>query len=325
MLFSRDPGAANVMIAIYRDLTGSTANLETPVCALRDRVGNSVIDIFVKDFASDLWHISDHKTRNWPAELEEADNAKLAEWLVEKEFSLLITGVSDVDDDTPQRLWRAAATASISTHVFLDGDMNVRERFLLDNNIILPDEIYTHSEQAQNIIAQLGGRRDTIHNIENPYLRHIRLGLISGGTRSSFEKRLEWQVDQGESVVLFASENVAELTVFGKPCRYDEMKILNNLYNRLADGRVSFIDTRISNPILIVRPHPKDRPGKYVGFLKASQNKGGVRVVIDETSDAIGSICAADIVVGMKSSLLMEAKHLGVPGYCLLSDWVDQK
>jgi hypothetical protein len=110
-------------------------------------------------------------------------------------------------------------------------------------------------------------------------------------------------------VVLFASENVRELTgVLGKPKNYDEFQVLERLLGMVEKGWKLGQD--VFDPettVVVIRPHPKETPGKFDSYVGRSP----VSLVVENASDHIEAILAADVVTGMTSMMLLEAEFLG--------------
>jgi hypothetical protein len=60
---------------------------------------------------------------------------------------------------------------------------------------------------------------------------------------------------------------------------------------------------------VLVRPHPRDREGKYDATI--ARHSGPPRVVVSADGSPDAVLLAADLVTGMNSSLLYEALALG--------------
>lgn len=121
----------------------------------------------------------------------------------------------------------------------------------------------------------------------------------------------------GERIVLFASECGAEMAEWGLDVAHDEFACLDRLIRLMRRGAADLGPVRIVGDcaLVVIRPHPKDRPGKYDAYAQAGP---APRVLVDAGGDGIEAVLTADAVVGMDSSLLYEAEALGKPAISLL-------
>lgn len=183
------------------------------------------------------------------------------------------------------RLARAAAKPVV---VFLDHWVQYRERFLLGDSEILPDEIWVGDEYAERI-----ARREfaslIIRNVGNPYLDDVRAELALADRRSSGAR---------PSTVLYVCEPVAEhaLRQYGdaRHWGYTEEDALDYFFARRA--RLGLADRRV-----VLRPHPSEPAGKYDRVPRRfgpSVTIGGQRSLAEEIADS-------DVVVGCESMAMV--------------------
>lgn len=93
---------------------------------------------------------------------------------------------------------------------------------------------------------------------------------------------------------------------------YDEVALLESFLTALETSAHPAAAGRTSEAIsLVVRPHPRDSVSKYQSY--AGRRASGLNVVVSAAGDPVTAMASADIVVGMNSSLLHEAKAIGCP------------
>lgn len=289
VLYSRDPGGTNQMIALHVVLTGAEAPSSPDVAALKIRVGDRPLRVVAKDQALAFW-----KRAGVPAEIWDGD---VTSW-PEPHAEALLTATSDIDDRSPQRLWRWAADRSIFTAAFVDGPHTPDQRFRTEDGArIVPDLIFASDRESLGALADAGLPADRLRLAGALHEVRVRALARAVGPERIASLRRHWDAQPGERVVLFASDCGREIAAAGRAMAYDEIEGLQRLL-RGKPGRV------------VIRPHPKDTPGKYQSFVSDL-----VRVSSEE--DSIAAILAADVVAGMASALLVEATVLQRPARSL--------
>jgi hypothetical protein len=66
--------------------------------------------------------------------------------------------------------------------------------------------------------------------------------------------------------------------------------------------------------MVVIRPHPRDTLGKYDRYRRAA----APGVIVSDQGAPLEAILAADLVLGMDSALLFEARTLGRPALSLV-------
>lgn len=285
VLFSRDPGGTNQLIALHAVLSGVEAPPSPDVAALKDRVAGQPLRVVAKDQAVAFWQRAGQAVENW--------NGDLATW-PEPQVAALLTATSDIDDRTPQLLWRWAAQRGIFTAAFVDGPHTPDQRFrMADGARIVPEQIFASDPETLHALAEAGLPADRLRLAGPLHEARVRALARAVGADRIATLRRHWGAQPGERVVLFASDCGREIAAAGRPMAYDEVEGLERMLRRTS-GRV------------IIRPHPKDTPGKYQSFVSN-------RVRVSSEEDSIAAILAADVVAGMASALLVEATVLERP------------
>ena len=121
----------------------------------------------------------------------------------------------------------------------------------------------------------------------------------------------------GRRIILFASECGSEMRLVGRAVPYDEFKALDSLLDAVKRGLPLCGQVfAASDTTIVIRPHPRDRVGKYDQFTIAAAN--GPEIRVSDAGAPEQAVLAADLVVGMDSQLLREAEALGRPAFSLL-------
>jgi len=198
----------------------------------------------------------------------------------------------------------------IPTSAFVDHYTQFRSRFVLGDDLILPDEIHVLDERAYKMALGAGLPQDRIHITGNPYHDYLRRWTTST-SRSDLWIKLGF-VDSPGPVLLFAPDplsNVGGIDKFGS----DERLIFRYLIDALEE---------IGGPIqLVIKAHPNQNIEYLKSELDNRNNKVGIRcfIVGPEIDSALNDlIVRSDLVIGMFSSLIVEAEILGIPTLRLL-------
>ncbi|MBL8833919.1 MAG: hypothetical protein JNL71_16130 [Rhodospirillales bacterium] len=232
-----------------------------------------------------------------------AREAAAVSFLRARGVGVVVTGTSDVDEDLDRILWAAARSAGIESHVFLDHPANLAARFRdAGGELLLPDKLYAPDEGYRAALAAA--------SVDFPDLRivgPIHENRLAAGRTAAFAARGKlralWGATDCDHVVLFASECGREMEAVGRKAPYDEIVELTKYTENLARSGAG------TRTILVVRPHPRDAAGKYDAWSKAAPAM--LRCVVSAAGAPAEAILAADLVVGMDSTMLREARVLG--------------
>jgi len=304
--FSRDPGAANVLIALF-EMAQTSSPFEGPpglrplLDALREERPHNV---YAKDYAVAFWQRAGIPVLPW---------SNIAAVFTERP-SLLITGTTDIDDDTDRLLWLMARQLGVPSHAFLDHPANLEQRFVAGGNTHHhPDWVYVPADSYIPPLLDIGFTPTAIRVAGPLHLDRVRR---IGRNSDAGPLRRSW-AGEGRTVILFASECASEMRAAGRDSPYDEFLALEALLAAIADntqlaGRTIDRD----NVVVVVRPHPRDRQGKFADLMH-EHDRANLIISSDGTPEQ--AILAADIIAGMDSQLLQEAAALGKPVCRLLT------
>src|SRR5687767_440769 len=100
------------MIALHAVLTRAEAPPSTDLAALLSRVADRPLRVVAKDQALEFWRRAGVVAEPWDGDMHA--------WPAHSADAVL-TATSDVDDQSPQALWRWAAARKIFAAAFVDG------------------------------------------------------------------------------------------------------------------------------------------------------------------------------------------------------------
>lgn len=311
LVFSRDPGGTGQLIALLEALRRQGM---TPAPApVQAALGDRPMAIFARGVARDLWRRAGVEAEDWDQACPAGDIARLC---AEHGVGAILTGTSDVDEPTDRALWRYAADQRTPSAAILDHEANMAARFHDAQGWIWPDLILAPDAACADAVLAAGAPEGAV--IRTPDFRAARLARSRRGGAPDRRAaiRRSWGCAEGERAILFASECGREMQAAGRVYPYDEIAMLDRLGLMLAQARGRGALSAPPDAIwLVIRPHPRDIAGKYAAF----QPPPPLRVAVDETPSPEDAILAADVIVGMQSTLLLDAATLGVSAVSLTS------
>jgi hypothetical protein len=309
LVFSRDPGPTNELIATLDALSDIKSCRGNPGLEALAAVRGFALPprIVTRPPGDGLWRDAGYSVELWDGKDEEAASALLSGSGV---LSVL-TGTSDLDEPGDRALWAAARSLGIESHAVLDHPAGLAERFRNPNGrMSWPDWLYVSDEVFARRLSDIGAPAERIRMIGD--LHHLRLRRIAG-KRSPEEigaLRGKWGAGESDFVLLFVSECTAEMTLFGYKSTYVETEVLDSMLRTLKEGSAPWggaIDP--SSLLVIVRAHPRDKKDKYRDVIDRWREQLRINATVEGAPDL--AILAADITVGMNSSMLYEANLLG--------------
>lgn len=211
-----------------------------------------------------------------------------------KESELLISGTgwaSDVEHESR----RNAKKNGIKSVAVLDHWVNYLERFIRNNEQILPDEIWVADKYALDLALAIFPNTQILQ-ITNYYL----------------EKQLK-------DIALLGKPSKPELLYILEPIRSNWGKDTSGEFQALEYFFSKFPTLGIPEETLIcLRPHPSDYEGKYNHWLKLNSN---LNIKLDYSINIAESLGRASWVAGCESFALVIALMAGRKVYCSLPPW----
>jgi hypothetical protein len=310
--YFRDPGAANVISALHEARVSRDTRIASIIAATGRAPELDDFVVWAKGAGREVWVQHGHPEPSPlpPALARDSGEDTLGRLFVEAGIDIVLTGVSDADDDTAPRLWRAARAAGIPSIAALDDHDNIAARFATrDGARCAPDIVLAIDAAMERAVAALGfeyARTEIVGDLHAE--RMARRGLASADECAALRRK--WGVDDDSLVVLFASSCIVEMSD-ARDSDVDELLALERLDENLSEGwRPAPLRARKARElVLVVRPHPRDGDNKYDGWCRNARS----RFVVSRAGDARHAISAVDFVTGTSPAMLREAEALGVP------------
>lgn len=329
LLFARDPGNANQIVALDellraqmagRDIDAPTAGAARLVAELAG--GRTPDQILVLGSGAGAQVLAAAGIEVMTG-LVDAAHRDSVEMLRKHRVDTVVTGLSDRDDRTPQALWRAAAACGAKSIALADdttialeyakGDLMERFRDCSGREIF-PGLLCVVDGKSRDAIVAAGIPDQVAQVIGNLHLRRFRhLAQAIDPNRVEAVRR-EWSATEENTVVLFASEPITQMHQYGKRRDHDELRLLSELIERVRTNRLEDAVACDGNTIVVVRPHPRDEIAKFKPYL----SDDAPRTIISRVGSSAEAILAADAVVGITSMLLVEAAALDRPSVSLI-------
>jgi hypothetical protein len=329
ILFARDPGNANQLVALNeliraqmagRDSDTPTAGAARLVAELAGGRAPDQILVFGSGVGAQVLAAAGIKVVSDPADAVHQDPVELFR---AQRVDTVVTGLSDRDDRTPQTLWHAAAMCGAKSVALADdttiatkhAKTDLMERFRdRDGREIFPDLLCVVDEKSRDAIVAAGIPEQTVRVIGNLHLRRF-CQLAQSIDRHRIEAvRREWNATDESTIVLYASEPITQMQKHGKQRDHDELRLLSELIDRVRTNRLEDAVPCDGNTIVVVRPHPRDEVAKFKPYL----SDDAPRTIISRVGSSAEAILAADAVVGITSMLLVEAAALNRPSVSLI-------
>lgn len=295
LLISRDPGATNQMVAVNWLALNKKEWCRFPKFS-KKLFGREQADVDVVIAAEPL------AVPAWQGckITEVSEKVDPRQILVSEKITHLVSGLDDIDAVTSRLFWEAARELHIPILTLCDNDINILIRCVdSEGNRFWPDHVLARNALGVAEIPQ------EIVTVEGD-LYHSYLKAHGGGAH---DLRPEWGICKNETVVLFVSQNCQEMRDIGRDYPYSEFRELNKLIGYLNSGHFP-PRVPIKNPVLVIRPHPRDAKGKYNKYERREYGDG-LRVIVSQQGTSTDAIFSVNIVAGMRSAVLEEAKLLG--------------
>lgn len=220
ILFSRDPGGANCIIAVY-DKLRQTPGIKTY--------------LWGKDFATD-------KYREWKLDYQDISNLTLPKIRSLVQIinpKLILTGTS-YGDYSEQNLWQTARELHIPSAAIIDQWLNYRLRFTsTQGKLVTSDKILIMDNFTKREMIKEGFNQDQLLVVGHPYLDQLRSQALSAKPHP-----------RRQHSILFISEPIAQAAHLN--LGYTEDTVLSHLTQALS---ALHQDVRLT-----VKFHPKHQP-----------------------------------------------------------------
>lgn len=201
------------------------------------------------------------------------------------ESELLISGTgwaSTLEHDS-----RVLASAKgLKVIAVLDHWSNYKERFVVNDQVLMPDAIWVVDEYASTMASDLFPNVDVVQQPNNFIAEQVE----EINSFPEFKKSLD------DICILFVMEPIR--------CQWDD----NNEAGELQALRFLVDNIKLvsgeANVKLIIRPHPSDPNGKYVAVASSYCD---IDICIDEKSSLSKLIAWSDVVIGCQTYAMVVA------------------
>jgi hypothetical protein len=324
ILFARDPGSANQVLALAELLQSpDSASGPDAACLAQLRNAHPPGDVVfaATGVGYNLLHNTGQAVADWTTDI--ADRG-LSAALRRHRADTVVTGFSDRDDRSPQKLWRAARAVGARSIAMIDDTAitldevraDLVERFCDDDgSLTWPDQTWTIDAASRDAVVAAGAAATTVHVVGHLHLARFRM-LAADVTKQQISALREtWSARPEEQVVLFASQPLTEMAAYGKRRSYNELSALDTLVAQIVSGgKLAGLQAAAHETLIVVRPHPRDDDRKFAG----RQRDAAPRLRISKAGTSIECVLAADVIAGLNSMLLVEAASVGRPTFSLI-------
>jgi len=290
--------ARKPILVIAGDAGGAAALLPV-ISALANRRHD--LHVLAYGAASQIWLKAGLAYRELPA-----SNVNPGKILRQLTPGLLLTGTSMNGIDWEKQFISAARREAVPSLALLDFWSNYRERFSDDSGRLqyLPGRIAVMDETARAQMIALGFGADGLVVTGQPAFDC--LAAVRRRATVEFRNNLRSSLNLShEKAVLFCSQPITRL--YGaheaepRFIGYTEDSVLRALTTALE----SLAAKRPQSITLLIRPHPQETD------YKAPLPRNGVEIRLATQPDELEIALAVDVVVGMRSILLLKAALLG--------------
>lgn len=237
-----------------------------------------------------------------------------SEFFILNNIKVLLTGTSENKSSPAFSFIKIARNLKIYTVGIVDGAGSHEERFKgLTNSSLywVTDWLIVPDLTTQQLYAQLGFAVEKIKVLNHPQYEWIRSNAKKWSRKDIQQQRKLLLPNSGNrKVIIFISElsdglnsnsyrRSEDYSLLGKPEHEGRTEIV-------LDEFLLCVNQISPRPYLILRKHPKQDKldlEEYISYFD----------FVSQVEDPLEIVNTADLVVGMTSSLLMEAYYLGKP------------
>ena len=285
LFYSRDPGGANCVIPVYQ--------------RLREMNGVESL-LWGKDFAIQKYQKEGLVYRD----IGDLKSKEIHEVLKKYNPKVLITGTS-YGDRTEQRLWTWAKKLGTYSMAILDQWLSYRIRFSdRSGGLVVPDKILVMDEFAKKEMIAEGFDQRRILVTGQPHFEALQEKAKKITTLDKKKIRKDLSLQDGITV-LFVSEPLS--TAQHVDMGFTEQTILRDLIDEICHVCPS------ETVNLLVKLHPKQQPEKVRHFISSFAIPKNIRLSLIADFPVLPLILIADMVIGIQSTVLIEANLLKKP------------
>ena len=258
--------------------------MDTVAIVCHDAGGAEVISSWIKKNKNNyLFYLEGPAKKIFKKKLNADTSNDLKTIIHQCDWLLCGTGWQNNLEKEAIKLSREKNTKSVS---YLDHWVNYKERFIFDEKLLLPNEIWVGDEEAKEIALRVFGEyKLRIKLVNNEYLNDIRKSI----------KNLE---SNKKKIALYVCEPIAEHAK--NQCNnelewgYDEVMALKFFLKN-----TDYVDPNLEK--IIIRPHPSEEINKYDWVKEVSP----LPITISNKIDILDDIKNCKYVIGCESMAMI--------------------
>jgi hypothetical protein len=224
----------------------------------------------------------------------------------ESDLSAALTGAATVitgtgwESNLEHNARKLAQVQGIRSIAVIDHWTNYEDRFVRNEEQVLPDEIWVSDKYAA-VIANKAFPTINVVQKANAYLAGL-VGEVESSQRPA--------ASHGNDRVLFVLEPIRHM--WGQMNELGEFLALDYFMTNIHKSLVS------SDAEIRLRPHPSDPLGKYDSWLRQKANP---RVSLDRSATLADALAWSNIVVGCQTYAMVVAQACGRPVISSIPPW----
>lgn len=303
LMFAHDPGGVNAIFSLMKYFSNDKFTLL----------------LYAKGNAIDRFADYGYNAKNIEDEIEGPIIIRnLVKWIQYNGFELVITGTSALDY-TEKFLWKACQNLNIDSIAILDQWVNYGIRFskysmkqieqYKKNKQIsyVPNKIVVMDNYSKQQIINEGIQEERILVFGQPYFEYLFNYSQKENQKKFLITKNEFKIHNNELVITYISEPIM-LSYPKLYLGYDEKTIFDSLKEAL-EKLVIYKNQKVC---LIVKIHPREDSISYNDIVN-DFNNDDIRIIIDQDNNIFDIIMVSDLICGMSSMALLEAKILQKP------------
>jgi len=298
LVFVEDPGAANLVLGLPEEL------------------GQNNLTVVILASGAASTSLSSAGVRSVPLQADHSASQILSQYAPR----VLVCGTAENQDSMGLHLIAEARRQNLATVGLVDAVMNAEFRFRgksSDPLMFQPDWIFATGKKTAEQFQELGVDAEKIKIFRNPAFLYVEKA----------KRKLAKRNRQSERARIFGKENADKNIICFLTERSDGLNPSEFLRNDdyLFSGRGQTVErTKIvleevleqskkhrDTIAVALRLHPKEMPQDYSDYQKEV-------FLIDPQVSALSSVFFADLVLGLSTTLLEEARRLGCRVYSVV-------
>lgn len=306
LLFSRDPGGANTVAPLYKQL------IKKGYC----------VKLYGKDVALNKYNEYGFNGMDINTRLKNISQNEIYKFLAQEAPDFLITGTS-ADDFTEKYLWKCAEELKIPSFAILDQWINYGVRFSefsvnelkefekRKEHSYLPSKILVMDDYAKNKMIEEGIGEEKILVSGHPYFDYLINKKETIGDKAMKDFREAIGFSEDNYIIIYASEPISKTYNEADDSYHYWGYSERTIFKEFSDVLSRIVKKSDKKIKLVIRLHPKENENNYNDLIDNIDNN--ISILIDKKLDGFKLMCASNLICGMSSMFLIESAVLGRP------------